>query len=283
MDREVKLLRTKVSELSEENQALREINIKFQLENFKLQQKLKNFEDAQADEYMQNESYFITEEIDGGLTEEQMFEQESLQDEEYHLIDEEHEVTKLESSTKTHKKRAHQEAFDEEFQIEFEEKSEDEQDANEDVDLKKFLDADELFNLSKNVLDPKVATRAVYAMAAQKGILDRLKMIQQGKTKDSFFVNKILELLFTRKTLAECTARGQKCQSKASLPVKPALDHQKLFLCKQAFLYRLKSEGLSSQPREERLRCFNSYVNFKVQNSRKLFSRSQKRNLINDQ
>lgn len=215
MELEVKILTEKVLELSQENAALREINIQFQLDNFKLQQKVKRLEG-----FSQTESNSL------GVT----------HDPDAEYLDIESSMMNLTSS-----------------------------------ELEEDESTEEIDGLS--VPNPREAAKKIFDLASKRGILDKIKSIEGGKHKDSAYVSKILETVFDKKVLQKSSVCGKKCQSKLYAPARPALDPKKLNICRQAFLYRLKREGLSFQAREDRLKSFNNYVNFKVQNARKLIKK----------
>jgi BEN domain len=258
----------KVQELSQENFALKEINIQLQLKNYKLQKQIEKLELAQFPRSLsdddEDQSYVL-----GGLDEITIDPTaEYLEDETLTLGSPPLSVVKVESGTKRKRlKRTIDEVIA------------DDKILSDESDLKSaHLNAPEYEEIEANgeadndgnEIDPTEATKTIYQLAAKNGTLDKLKQIDTGKQKDSSFVNKILNLVFERATLASSSAQGKKCQSKLHLPPRPALDPDKLNICRQAFVYRLKREGLSYPAREERLKCFNGYVNFNIQNARKL-------------
>lgn len=269
VEREIQILKEKVHELSQENLALREVNVQFQLENFKLQQKIKRLEGSQF-----NETLIEAESFDASA--------EYLEE-----ISVEAEVT--EPPRKLRVKPASPRTKKEPYDIAFDEVTEDLQSTeSEEADIKSDIqftilepislpDPEHLEDL-EDIKDsfevsPKEAAASIFKLAAKRGIFDKIKFLEPGKQKDSYFVNKTLDLLFDRQTLAYSSARGQKCQAKRHLPVRPALDHRKMHLCRQAFIYRLKRERLTFPELEERSKNFNSYVNFKIQNSRRLLAK----------
>lgn len=287
MEMEIKLLKNKVQELSQENVALREINVQFQLENFKLQQKIKKLEKSQFDESLLSEQ--VDEPVEGlsvvslnDMTFDPTAEYLEEDSATVSPLKPENSRMKLlpaEAVKEIHKtaiKRSHEEAFADEIIVKQEivpDTYGESYEADDDyvADKPNEFDLDGL-EVSEEI-DPKEAAKTIYTLAAKRGILDKIKSLEGGKRKDSSYVNKILDLIFDRVTLANSSARGQKCQSKLHVPPRPALDHTKLQLCRQAFLYRLKREGLSYAAREERFKNFNNFVNFKIQNARKLLKK----------
>jgi hypothetical protein len=265
MDKEIRLLREKVQDLSQENVALREINVQFQLENFKLQQKIKNLENSHHCD--PNVSVITFNDGTFDATAEYL--------EEDHL-EISHKNTKLKSTSKQRTprpaaKRSYQDAFEDEFE---EETAEDKLKIKQEIVIEDALlneyipdPQSDIEGLDSEEVNPKDAATIIYKIAAKKGHLDKLKSLEPGKQKDASFVNKTLDLFFSRVHLANSSARGQKCQTKPNVPVRPALDQKKMNLCRQAFIYRLKREGLAYSAREERLKNFFAYVNFKIQNS----------------
>lgn len=261
VEHEVQHLKGKVQELSEENVALREINIKFQLENYKLLNRIKSLEKSQVESCLAEADYSLK---DAAMNVE----------EEY--LEEEEEVPEDPALITIDNGDSHLEVFDETNQIDEQFTDLDEVPQSPDA-IDDFID----IRHEDGHLDPLSAMQSIYQMAAKKGVLERLKLIQPGKSKDSYFINKVLDVVFGRKVLAESSARGQKCQSQSHRPARPALEEKKLSICRQGFIYRLKKEELSANDRDLRLKHFNSYVNFKIQNARKLFVRSQKKYSVN--
>lgn len=262
MERELKLLKEKVLELSQENVALREINVQFQLENFKLQQNIKKLESSQLDQVEA-----VTEEVDDShyFTFDPTAE---YLDDTIRISPPRPSKTRESVRVKAAAKRAYSEAFEYTLVSEVVEEKPTmviAERISEHGDIKEepWPDCD----------DPKEAAKLIFQKAAERGTLNRLEALEGGKQKDSSFVSKVLDLIFDRATLANSSARGQKCQSKLHIPAKPALDPRKLNLCRQAFVYRLKRERLSSPDKDNRLKFFNGYVNFKIQNARKLLKK----------
>lgn len=269
MEHQIKLLKRKVEELTQENLALREINIKFQLENYKLQ-KIESFEKSQIElEVFANDSVSKWSEV------------EYLEETSDALIEA--------GGTGTSKDL-----------IEFDPENED--DSMTDMKSDEFQDNlanDSMVVENKNdeeisgqdapailkarVSDPKQAIKYVYTIAANRGVLEKLKSLPNVGAKDSLFVNKVLDLLFSREVLANSSALGHHCQSKSHLAARPALDATKLSICRQAYVHRLNSCKLSPDAFNQRLKKFNNFVNHKLQNSRKLLLREEKKSLINDQ
>lgn len=296
MESEIKLLKRKVQDLSQENLALREINVQFQLENFKLKQKIKkmentsHFEDPSINETVDESVEVIslvsfndaTFDPTAEYLEEDPSNLSCLKVRSKQVKQEPNEKNK--KSLKTTRKRLREEISDDDnFKNEHEEtlivnecvadvyEESIQNDGDSTTEKEKEIDIDGL-EVNEEI-DPKEAAKTIYTLAAKRGILDKIKSLEGGKRKDSSYVNKILDLIFDRVTLANSSARGQKCQSKLHVPPRPALDPKKLQLCRQAFLYRLKREGLSYAAREERLKHFNNFVNFKIQNARKLLKK----------
>lgn len=271
MERELRTLKSKVQELTQENLALREINIRFQLENFKLQKNIESFEKTQIEiettaedgsfelcdaNYDSNIEFLegtYDSPVEGAET------KDFIVIEDDSLIEAKAEDLITKARTKR-KRRANR---------------------NEDPILEEIFGEDELAEFESNGLDPRNATKAVHKIASNRGVLENVKSVQNVRAKDSHFVNQVLEVLYSRDILANSSARGQKCQSQSTLPPRPALDPVKLNICRQAFVHRLVSLPLSDF--DDRLKMFNNYVNTKVQNTRKLFLREQKKNLITDQ
>lgn len=280
------MLKNKVQDLSEENVALRDINIKFQLENFKLQQKIKKLENSQFDDCIgevevcdvsKNDSPNISMNESTFDPSAEYLEEDYVQSPENIRANQQgDEVPKspelgtfsldnVQSVNKVKIFKQEEEAFDP-YVIE--------EILPDGSSILIPKDETEIAETESNdTVDPKTATQTIYMLAAKRGVAHRIKAIEKGKQKDSSFVNKILDLVFDRKTLANSSARGKKCQAMPHKPARPALDENKLEMCRQAFLYRLKQEELSYTKREERLRHFNGYVNFKIQNARKLLKK----------
>jgi hypothetical protein len=116
-------------------------------------------------------------------------------------------------------------------------------------------------------VSPKDAYTEISRLAQKRGASEKFSQIPKGRVGDSTFINKCLELLYDRMTLANSSTRGQKFQGKFDVAPKPALDPKKLNVCRQAFLSRLQQEGLSS--RDDRFKLFHGHVNSKIQNTRK--------------
>lgn len=283
MEREIKLLKEKIQNLSEENVALREINVQFQLENFKLQQRIKRLDNTQYDDSFLNErpgvSVVTFNDSTFDPTAEYLEDYPALQSSSK-KVHAKNRQSQTRPSRASASKRNYADLCDDEEVPENGNKSlikqeliiSDDKPRSDDFipDLEEQPDSEIDVLDDGDEIDPKTAATTIYKIAAKRGVLDRIKMLEAGKQKDSLFVNKTLELLFERTTLANSSSRGLQCQAKLHIPPRPALDRKKLTLCRQAFVYRLKREGLSYQAREERFKLFYSYVNFKIQNSRKL-------------
>lgn len=276
MEHQLKLLKKKVEELTQENLALREINIKFQLENYKLLQKIESFEKSQIElefiatdsaskwsevEYLEESSDPPFETGGAGNTKELI---------EFDPENEDESMTDIKSD---------------ELLDSLTEDSRDVSSKGHDLDknAEKILDQHEPTILKTKVTDPKEAIKLVYTIAAKKGVFEKLKSLPNVGAKDSLFVNKVLDLLYSREVLANSSALGHQCQSKSHLAARPALDASKLSICRQAFVHRLNSCKLSPDAFIQRLKKFNNFVNHKLQNSRKLLLREEKKSLINDQ
>lgn len=287
MEREIKLLREKVQDLSQENVALREINVQFQLENFKLQQKIKIFENSNSGE--QSGVSIITFNNDVFDSTAEYLEEDNL--ETSHKTSKSKEKSKPRSQRDRTAKRSYQDAFDDEFEEEYQQSVEKlsikqeivvEDARMEDIDYIPEPQVEEIEGLEGEDVNPKDAATLIFKLAAKRGQLDKLKSLDPGKQKDALFVNKTLELFFSRAHLASSSARGHKCQTKPNVPVRPPLDQKKLNICRQAFIYRLKREGLAYSAREDRLKNFYVYVNFKIQNSRKMILKQQAKSDVSD-
>lgn len=295
MEKEIKLLKDKVQDLSQENVALREINIQFQLENFKLQQKIKKLENSQFDDCISEiEDDAKESSLDMALTESTFDPSAEYLEEDVSTPSPQRNKLKPQESTLMRSECDVNISYEESFIPEDYSQSENNETMifkQETVYFEPFPyevvqtdgSSSPISNTKKDFdkndteaikeVDPKSAAETIFKLAAKRGIIHRIKSIDKGKQKDSSFVNKILDLCFDRETLASSSARGKKCQAMLHKPARPALDAKKLQMCRQAFLYRLKQEGLSYSQREERFRHFNGYVNFKIQNARKLLKK----------
>lgn len=270
--------------------ALREINVQFQLENFKLQQKIKRLENRQFDDCFSNDDTEQKRGLSVTTLTDSTFDPTAEYLEDYELSKKSRKSPAKRASRSSAAKRNYAEAFVDDREEEIEAVIDGPSIIKEELIIEDKSKSDEDFipdtaekpedEVLEEEIDSKAAAVIVYKLAAKYGVLDKLKTIESGKQKDSYFVNKTLELFFDREHLANSSVRGQQCQSKLHVPARPALDHKKLNLCRQAFVYRLKREGLSYIQREERLKLFYSYVNFKIQNSRKLLN---KKNILINQ
>lgn len=265
--------------MSEENVALRDINVKFQLDNFKLQQKIKHLESSiesgnvsdDAPECLEEDFSFNTPakkekkpivRLAPGLTPRGRPSRTAAASKsylEYAMIEDENEDLVEQPNGDDDSKVD----IKQEFVITDSRTEKDFNPNDIDIDLE-----------DEEEIDPKEAVTQIFKLAAKAGTLDKIKCLEPGKQKDSYFIHKVLDLMFDRMTLANSSARGQKSHSKPIFPVRPALDRKKMHLIRQAFLYRLKREGLSVPARNERMKFFNIFVNLKIQNSRKLFRKS---------
>lgn len=263
----VKVLNDKVKMLNDENQALRDINIGAQLENFKLKQKLQKMESS----FYEDQPYEIVPSNYDNYEEVEYVEDSNIAFEE---VEEKNYV----STTK----RSYNEAFDESEMIEHEiqERDDTKEEYLMDDDLTTEDDGvyypreeDEkhgtryVVDANYPPIDPVEAYKHISDIASKKGALEKLKQIGNGRQGDSTFINKCLEFLFDRMVLANSSTRGQKFQGKYDVAPKPALDPKKLNICRQAFAYRLTSEGVSI--RDDRFKLFHGHVNSKIQNTRK--------------
>ncbi|KAG5684809.1 hypothetical protein PVAND_014022 [Polypedilum vanderplanki] len=292
LEKEVRMLKEKINELSTENATLREINVKFQIENFNLQKKLTQLENSQEiSEILFEDEQNTEEEIEDTamkdetqkreveeLYEEVLYDNDADLDTEEYLDEDAYETTEevskcKETQEKKTTKRTYSETFEciEDTRETTVKKSKQKDDIEYEITI--IDDEDELEDIS-NITDPKDAIKYIYKLASRKASLNRLKNIEKGKHKDSAFVSKVLDLVFDKLTLASSSAAGQKCQSKLHLPPKPALDQTKLDLCKKAFIFRLKSEDVPQEEKQLRLKSFLKLVNDKIQNSRKCVSRN---------
>lgn len=283
------MLKEKVKELSTENATLREINVKFQIENFNLQKKLTQLESSQEmNEILYEEEQNTEEEIEEKnenqkgeveeLYEEVLYDNETEIETEEYLDEDAYDTTEETNKCKeTQEKKATKRTFSETFECieDTRETSAKKSKQKDDIEYEITIidDEDELEDIG-NITEPKDAIMHIYKLASRKATLNRLKNIEKGRHKDSAFVSKVLDLVFDKITLASSSAQGQKCQSKLHLPPKPALDQEKLDLCKKAFIFRLKSEDVSQEEKQLRLKSFLKLVNDKIQNSRKCVNRN---------
>ncbi|CRK96713.1 CLUMA_CG009992, isoform A [Clunio marinus] len=275
MKNEIKILKDKVQSLAEENIALREINVQFQLENFKLQKKIDSLQNSRLEECSQIE-------YDEDVRE--LIEDDAYNDPTAEYL--EHDFVLPQTSTE--EKNSLLETSipqDESKKFYHDDYSSDQSSINEEDNIienslqickaiNKTIENEQINEDSETVeseesLDPKDAVKIIYTKAAKRGVLDKIKSIQPGKKKDSYFVSKILDLFFDRKVLAHSSAKGQKCQ-RYSIPARPPLDPSNVEICRKAFSYRLQREGLSHEAHQKRFKYFYGYVNFKIQNSRKI-------------
>lgn len=264
-----KVLNDKVKMLADENQALRDINIQSQLENFKLKQKLQKLESSFYDD--QDQPFEVVQNNYDNYEAVEYVEDSNIAFEE---VEEKNYVTK----------RSYSEAFDESEMIEHEEIQErddtkeeylmDDELTTEDDTVYYQKEEDDVKHVTRYVvdtnyppIDPVEAYQHVADLASKKGAIEKLKQIPKGRQGDSTFINKCLEFLFDRMVLANSSTRGQKFQGKYDVAPKPALDPKKLNICRQAFAYRLNSEGFST--RDDRFKLFHGHVNSKIQNTRK--------------
>lgn len=242
-----------MQELANENSALREINLKFQLENYNLQKRIRQLESLQNNHIPPS---FAThdQEVSDEEIEEIIFQDESDEDTTKKEV---YEVITADTET---------EEYLEEFQVESAK--------IEEPEIKKRRTQVDLIieDTSEEVTEEssKQAMSTLLEMAARSGVYDKIKSISNERAKDSAFVSKALEILFDKVTLASSSAQGQKCQSNLAREAKPALDPKKLDLCRRAFIYRLYQEPGTF---ENRLKVFYKLVNHKIQNTRKCLNR----------
>lgn len=266
---QVKALNDKVKSLTEENKCLREINIQNQLENFKLKQKIEKLESSL---YEEQQSYEIVHNN-----------YENTYDSTVEYIEDSNIAFEEVEEKNFVSKRTYSDAFDESEMIEHEIQERD--DTKEEYLMEEELHTeDEGLYYSKDEqdekssiryvvdtnyphIDPEEAFNHIYNIATSKGAAEKFKQIASGRQGDSTFINKCLEFLFDRMVLANSSTRGQKFQGKYDVAPKPALDPRKLNICRQAFAYRLNSEGTST--RDDRFKAFHGHVNSKIQNTRK--------------
>lgn len=172
MEREIKLLREKVQDLSQENAALREINVQFQLDNFKLQQKIKNLENSRVITF--NESSFEAEYL-----------------EEVHLDTRPKSNTRQRPSRQS-AKRSYQNAFENELD-ECQNVSEMLSDIKQEVVAEEIQIEEEYIpepqseieGFDNDDVSPKEAATIIFKIAAKRGQLDKIKTLDPGKQKDA--------------------------------------------------------------------------------------------------
>lgn len=280
MEREIQLLKQKVQELSEENVALREINIQFQLTNFKLQQAIKKLENNQFEEVPINE-------VEGASKTSLNF--DPLCDETAEYLEEpvkRSAVNKrscdnisIRKSKRSAKRKKEKELIESDSTADDDDDDQQVKPESDDFEAYEIIVEEETkrndFDIGDDDNSPKEAAKIVYLLAAKRGNLDRLKLLEKGKHKDSSFVTKILDLFFDRETLAYSSVKGQKCQSLFNLEARPPLDPKKLHICQQAFIHRLQSEDLDPSAFGSRVKAFNTLVNFKIQNARKILNKKK--------
>ena len=255
--------------------ALREINVQFQLENFKLQQKIKKLESSRCD-------------VSVITFNDSTFDANAEYLEEDNLVTKPKNAKPSRPSRTSAAKRSYQNAFDD-LEDETDQQCEDSLNIKQEEVTVEELKMDDYIaepqsdseDLLGDEVSPKAAATLVFKLAAKKGQLEKIKILDPGKQKDASFVNKTLDLFFTRVILASSSARGHKCPKKPGALIRPALDPKKLELCRQAFIYRLKREELTFSAKQERLKNFFAYVNFKIQNARKLLQKKLEKDTAN--
>lgn len=253
---------------------MREINVKFQIENYNLQKKIRQLESTQINHetiYVDINNDDDDDDIeDDGVSEEEELSQEDtkssdeIPNEEYLEEYEEIKIERERSNTPPEDEPAIKKSkITEEDELE-------KPDVITIYQIENFIDDNQ--EISEN--DANEAMASVLEMAARKGSLEKIKNVEEGKGKDSNFVSKVLDAVFDKVTLASSSAQGQRYQSNPSRAPRPALDSNKLNLCRRAFYYRLKQEETSEAAIAGRLKLFLNLVNNKVQNARKCLNRS---------
>lgn len=291
-DRQIDLLKKKIQELTSENQILREINVKLQIENFNLQKKLESkqldeeldygeIEKLDTDDQSKSENIYTIDYEHENETETIDREEYLEQEEAIYAIQEEEIIKDYQKVDSKHSKRNYSEVFVEKELIDEKpiSKLAKENDNNYQITIinSEYLDDDiETIETESGEITPKDAIAYIYKIAAKSSAAEKIKSIDKGKQKDSAFVSKVLDLLFDRVTLANSTAHGQKCQSKLHLQLqaRPPLDPVKMDLSLKAFMYRLFQEEISEAEKQARLKLFNKLVNDKIQNCRKCLTRT---------
>lgn len=251
------ILKTKIQQLSADNLALREINVRFQIENYNLQKKIRQLESIQN---ANHETIYFDADFEEESEDEERQEDtiEEVPNEEYL---EEYEEIKIERSK----------PFEGEAPPSKKIKMTDDEDELEKPIIYQIENYDDL-EVSEQ--DANEAMTTILEMAARKGSLDKIKSVGSGRQRDSAFVSKILDAVFDKITLASSSAQGQRYQSNPSRAPRPALDSSKLSLCRRAFYFRLQQEEVSEAAIASRLKLFLNLVNNKVQNARKCLNRS---------
>lgn len=293
-ERQIDLLKRKIQELTTENQVLREINVKLQIENYNLQKKLESKEEeiddsidtaletgtedpTQKDNFFefvysnidttnadQDEEYLESDDIVFEETGDTKAVKDTLQEESI-AIKRSYSKAFLDGMSESQEKRTLNVPKEEAtYQVVF-------ADTGCEEDLFENI---EMLEEEYSQLSPKDAMIHVLKLASKTANLSKLQLIEKGKSKDSMFVSKVLELLFDRVTLANSTAHGQKCQSKLHLPARPPLDPMKLEISLKAFIFRLREENINDGELQSRIKSFNKLVNDKIQNCRKCLSRT---------
>lgn len=287
-ERQIDLLKKKIQELTSENQILREINVKLQIENFNLQKKL---ESKQLDEELDyGEVEKLDTETDDPIKSENLYtidyEHETERDEAYldqeeviYAIQEEEIIKDDQPIELKSGKREYSEVFEEKDMIDDKPMSKVPKEDSYQITIinPEYLEDEiETIETETGEITPEDAIAYIYKIASQSAMIEKIKSIDKGKQKDSAFVSKVLDLLFDRVTLANSTAHGQKCQSKLhlQLPPRPPLDPVKMDLSLKAFMYRLLQEEISESEKQARLKLFNKLVNDKIQNCRKCLTRT---------
>lgn len=262
----MEILNKKIQELAAENSTLREINVKFQLENYNLQKRIRQLESSQIS-HVQN---FIQEDE---CTEEDDFDEDSRVDQskEFILMEEISEEY-LEDFNETEQDDS--EPLNKKQKIDFEIH---ESIQEENVPVIKVIETEAKDDSDAECNDDnaKEAMTEICKLAAAQGTLDKIKQMNTGRQKDSAFVSKILNLVFDKYTLASSSAQGQRCQRDLTSAPKPALDPLKLDLCRRAFIFRIRSDESSLELQKARLRIFYKLVNDKIQNVRKCLNRTE--------
>lgn len=248
MEKEIKVLKAKIEELSQENLALREINVAFQLENYKLKSKIKNLEDS-PNKSCSNVAKAV--ELD-------------------EFLENDDDPLDTESESQSESSSSQFEDITEDSQFLHEVDIKEEPHFNEELDLTADCGAED----DEDIDQTARAFRTIRSMAAKQECLKRIDNISSGRKRDATFMNVALDIVFGRPLLAASSITGQYRATQTQEP-RPPLDPKKLSLVKQAFAHRMKIEKVSDKEAEERLKTFSKHVSIKIQNMRKLEKRKK--------
>lgn len=289
-ERQIELLKKKIQELTSENQILREINVKLQIENFNLQKKLESKQldeeldygeveklDTETDDPLKPENSLYTIDYENETETAERDETYLDQEEVIYAIQEEEIIKDDQQNELKAGKREYSEVFVENDMIDDKSMNKVPKQDSYQITIinSEYLEDDiETIETESGELTPEDAIAYIYKIASKSVMIEKIKSIDKGKQKDSAFVSKVLDLLFDRVTLANSTAHGQKCQSKLHLQARPPLDPVKMDLSLKAFMYRLQQEEISESENQARLKLFNKLVNDKIQNCRKCLTRT---------